>query len=315
MLSANGFQNVVNRDPAPAIEGDFADANIRANVLAGPGAFLTAPAPRSPIVGHFAWGNQLTGQCTGNNGGEAAAKIGFVHRELQALIVPYLAGQEMLLEAGFAVTIYDQGSFWAKFALGCTVGQKVFANYADGSCYAAAAGTAVQTASVTASLATTGILTVSAVGSGALAPGSVLSGTGVPVTGATITSQLTGTIGGTGTYQTNTSGVTLTSRTFTTSGSVETNFYCDSNVAVPAVVTGSIDAAGLLTITAVASGVLVVGQQLTGTGVPSNTTIIGLGTGTGGTGTYLTVPKSGVVVTSTTLTATAGQLGKISTWG
>jgi hypothetical protein len=52
-----------------------------------------------------------------------------------------------------------------------------------------------------------------------------------------------------------------------------------------AVVTGSITTT-VLTVTAVTSGTLAVGQILTGTGVTTGTTITSLGTGTGGTGTY-----------------------------
>jgi parallel beta-helix repeat protein len=49
--------------------------------------------------------------------------------------------------------------------------------------------------------------------------------------------------------------------------------------------TGSI-AGNTLTVTAVASGVLAVGQVLYGSGITAGTTITALGTGTGGTGTY-----------------------------
>lgn len=315
-ISPNGFQAGVNRDPGVAIEGDFADANIRCNVLAGPGQLITAPPPRSPIVGHFAWANQLTGYCTGNYAGEAAAKIGFVHREMEVLIVPFLAGQSMSVVGGQPITIYEQGSFWANFPNGATVGQKVFANYADGSVYAGAAGAVTQVGTATASLANTGILTVTAATGTPLAAGSVIAGANVPAGGMTISNQLTGTIGGVGTYQTNTSGVTIASQAFTVGGSVETAFYCDSNVYTSAVFTGSIDATGLLTVTAVASGTIVVDQLLTGTGVPTGAKILALGTGTGGTGTYLTGLTNLGVVASTTITGSpAAQLGKISTWG
>lgn len=42
----------------------------------------------------------------------------------------------------------------------------------------------------------------------------------------------------------------------------------------------------VLTVTAVSSGVILIGQQVTGAGVGAGTTIISRGTGTGGTGTY-----------------------------
>jgi len=77
-----------------------------------------------------------------------------------------------------------------------------------------------------------------------------------------------------------------------------------NGVSVPAtagVVTGSI-ATTVLTVTAVTSGVLSIGQTITGTGVTAGTRIVGFLTGTGGAGTY-TVDKSQTVL-STTITAT-----------
>lgn len=69
-----------------------------------------------------------------------------------------------------------------------------------------------------------------------------------------------------------------------------------------AVVTGSISGS-TLTVTAVTSGTLAVGQSISGTSVTAGTTITALGTGTGGVGTY-TVSAS-QTVTSTSITATA----------
>lgn len=65
-------------------------------------------------------------------------------------------------------------------------------------------------------------------------------------------------------------------------------------------VTGSISGT-TLTVTAVGSGALTVGQTLSGSGVTAGTKITALGTGTGGTGTY-TVSASQTVA-STTVTA------------
>jgi hypothetical protein len=77
-----------------------------------------------------------------------------------------------------------------------------------------------------------------------------------------------------------------------------------NGVTVPAtggVVTGSI-ALFVLTVTAVTSGTLSIGQVISGTGVTVGTRIVGFLTGTGGVGTY-TVDKSQAVL-STTITAT-----------
>lgn len=73
-------------------------------------------------------------------------------------------------------------------------------------------------------------------------------------------------------------------------------------------VTGSIatTGGGTLTVTAVGSGTLCIGQTISGTGVTAGTTITGYGTGTGGTGTY-TVSVSQTVA-STTITGSANVL-------
>lgn len=69
-----------------------------------------------------------------------------------------------------------------------------------------------------------------------------------------------------------------------------------------AVVTGSI-ATTVLTVTAVTSGTLTVGQYISGSNVTAGSYITAFGTGTGGTGTY-TVSESSTA-SSTTITATA----------
>ena len=75
--------------------------------------------------------------------------------------------------------------------------------------------------------------------------------------------------------------------------------YQRSRVNEQAVVTGSISS-NVLTVSAVTSGTVYVGAQISGTGVTAGTTVIALGTGTGGVGTY-TVSAS-QSVSSTTIT-------------
>ncbi len=67
-----------------------------------------------------------------------------------------------------------------------------------------------------------------------------------------------------------------------------------------AVVTGSITAT-TLTVSAVTSGALAVGQVISGAGVTAGTTITALGTGTGGAGTYTVSPTQ--TASSTTISA------------
>jgi HK97 family phage major capsid protein len=79
-----------------------------------------------------------------------------------------------------------------------------------------------------------------------------------------------------------------------------------TNLQNGAVVTGVI-AASVLTVSAVASGVLRVGQILSGTGVAAGTYISALGTGTGGTGTYNVIGDT--TASSTTITAVGNPWG------
>lgn len=144
----------------------------------------------------------------------------------------------------------------------------------------------------TATIATT-TLTVSAVAAGSLQVGSLISGAGV-TPGTYITALGTG-LGGTGTYTINNS-QTVGSATAMTA----------PNTPVPAFsVTGAI-AATTLTVSAVGSGSLRIGDQVFGTGILPNTVITAFGTGVGGTGTY-TVNQS-QTFSSGTLTGPAGTV-------
>jgi len=125
-------------------------------------------------------------------------------------------------------------------------------------------------------------LTVTAITNGTIAAGQSLFGVGV--TNETVITALGTGTGGIGTYTINLS---------QTVASVQMN-----STTVGAQVTGSISTT-TLTVTAVASGTLFVGQTIQGTGVTALTIITALGTGSGGVGTY-TVSTS-QTVTSTTL--------------
>jgi hypothetical protein len=284
-----GFQTAVNAQPAPGVEGDFASTNSNQySVLAGAGGLVAGLA--GLIAGRFAWLDYSQADVDGapavaNNYGSGAVG-GFVRRDQQGLITQYLESSSMLIPAGFQVTLFDSGDFWVRNngTSQALPGMKAYASFADGTVTFAASG-AGSSASVTGSVAAgsasvTGsisndVLTVTAVGSGTLYPGATISGTGV-ATGTKIVSQISGTSGGIGTYA----------------------------VSIPeqAVASTTIAATyGTLTVTAVASGALGVGDVLSGSGVTAGTTITALGTGTGGVGTYIV--DQNAVVTSTTITA------------
>lgn len=127
-------------------------------------------------------------------------------------------------------------------------------------------------------------LTVASVSSGTLAVGQQVLGVGV-ANETVITALGTGT-GGAGTYTVNIS-QTVAAEDMSTA-------------AAGAIVTGSISGT-TLTVSAVTSGTLYVGQTIQGTGVTADTMITALVSGTGGAGTY-TVSTS-QTVSSTTLYA------------
>jgi hypothetical protein len=317
-----GFQTVINNQPGVARAGDFAGAGVRTVVVGTPHKLVAAPAPNRPFIGSFCWTDQVSGLVYGNYLGSPTAKIGFLHNDTQIVVVPFLADDQLYVEAGQPITPFNQGGFWANFPAGATVGQKVFANYLTGSVYAANAGTSTQVASVTGAIAaTTGVLTVSAVGSGTIANGDYLTGaqiTAVGLAGVQVTGQLTGTLGGAGTYSTTyTGGTAITSGTLLATNAIETAFKVDTPAYAPCVFTGSISGVGLLTVTAIASGALAVGQTLMASAaLPTTVTITSQVSGsTGSTGTYQTGPWSGLPLASTTITASLGTLAIISTWG
>lgn len=306
------FQNSVNITPAPGIEGDFASANPRGSVLTNPGGFVAAAA--GVTVGRFAWADALLNTVANTPGAGALGGLpdGFISRRQQALITAYLSETSSVIPSGFPVTLHNEGDFWVKNTLTTAVarGMKAYAKYADGSIQFGVTGSPPGSASVTGAIAaatgisvtasiTDNVLAVTAVGAGVVTPGAILSGTGV-TSGTQITKQLTGTAGGIGTYQVD--------RPQTVASETITGTY------------------GTLTVSAVGSGTLGIGDVLSGTGVTAGTIITALGTGAGGTGTYFVSPSQ--TAASTTIAATAyietkwyaataagpGELVKMSSW-
>lgn len=295
---ATGFQTQVNSAQAPGVEGDFCNFEPRFTVHAGPGGLVSGP--NGCTVGRWAWFNgvfdvnetptAVSSSFVGSGvlaaggtqpfGTNAAEPAGFVHREQQALITTFLGDATLSIPQGFPVTLFSGGGFWVKNrgTTSAQIGMKAYANFADGSTYFAASAAPVQGASFTASIIpslatftgsiTGNVLTVTAVSNGTLVNGMTISGTagGTISTGQTITSQLTGSTGAVGTYS-----LAIGEQTYNS-----------------ATINGS---AGILNVTAVASGTLGVGNIITGTGVAIGTQITALGSGTGSTGTYYINPS------------------------
>jgi hypothetical protein len=287
------LQTSVNTLPAPAVAGDLDDSNPRIVDSSGPGGLVAGV--NGVTIGRAAWWSASSTDPNGTptivNSFGAGPITGIVARRQEGLITAYLADSNFTLPPGFRVSLFSGGSFWVKNE-GTTealVGQNMFAAFANGALSFAAAGAAFATASVTASIAastfsTTGIvsgnlLTVTVVGSGTLVAGATIAGTGI-ATGTKIVSQLSGTAGGVGTYSLS------IGEQVTTASETITGTY------------------GTLTVTAVGSGTVGVGDVLSGGTTAAGTTVTQLLTGTGGIGTYVVDPTQTVV--SGTITAALG---------
>jgi hypothetical protein len=293
---ALGFQTQVYPQQAPGVEGDFCDHNPRDSVDAGPGGLVCHA--EGCTIARFGWleysaidpNNAPTIVRTRSTGG---APAGFIHREQQGVITSFLGGSGMQMLGGMPVTLHQSGGFFVinRGTTYCQVGMKAFARLSDGAVVFGATGTAPGAASVTASIAastlavtgsiTGNLLTVTAVTTGPVVPGATITGTGV-ATGTKIVQQVTPllageALGGIGRY---------------------TVSIGEQAVASTAI-TGTY---GTMTVTAVGSGTLEVGDVLSGTGVTAGTTLTALGTGTGLAGTYIV--DQNAVVASTTIAAT-----------
>jgi hypothetical protein len=128
-------------------------------------------------------------------------------------------------------------------------------------------------------------LTVTSVSSGTITAHQSL--TGIGITSETVITALGSGSGGTGTYTVNLS-QTVSAETMT-------------SAAVGARFTATISGT-TLTVSAVASGTIYLGQTLQGAGITAGTIIKALGTGTGGTGTY-TISTAHTIVTGITMYA------------
>lgn len=167
--------------------------------------------------------------------------------------------------------------------------------------------TSAATTSAGATLTAFGKTMKTTVTTGLISVGDTVSGgAGFPV-GATVVAQVSGTPGGAGVY------------TLSTNGSAYT-----------ASATGVTTFGNVLDVTAVGSGVLEIGDPVSGSGIPSGAVVASQVSGTaGGVGIYTLDQRATAYAASTTVTAVAGvltafkaqsaaavgELVKISTWG
>ena len=181
------------------------------------------------------------------------------------------------------------GHWWATLPGTANVGDQVAYDATTG-----AITTYPKTASFTATLTkATGVLNVSAIAAGFLQPGMIVSGVGFA--GVTIV-EYGSALGGTGTYYTNALGIIASD--------ISSSAMTAPMVPPPAAaytVTG-ITTAGVMTVTTLASGQIMPGQVVIGTGIPPNTVIQPYGTNStsgegAGSSTYQVFPAPAVAVT------------------
>lgn len=301
-INRTGFPSFVNRDPSPGAPGGFASMNPRASVLAGAGS-LKADATYPVRMAYFAWGLDSAGVAYGTdrNGGV----LGFVGRDGITVITTFLDQYRETIQAGFPVTLFSHGDFWALLSTAVAVNDTIYADRDTGEPTTNTAG-----AVVTGSIGTT-TLTVTAVTRGALRVGDTISGSGV--TAATkITALGTGT-GGVGTYTVDTS-QTASSTTISSGSNPDTGFKSQQAAPLNTTATACSIAAntGVLTLGTVTNGPVQVGDNVSGTGVPANLFITALLTGAGGTGGTCQVNTAGPAVASFAGTFSRGRKVKIS---
>lgn len=265
------FQTQTNAVPAPGIAGDFASTNPRHSVPGGPTGLVCGAG--GVACGRFGWTDVATGTIVLNTG--AGAPTGFVHNAHQAVISTYLGEATLIVPAGFMMgDLFDSGDFWAKndSSTVAVPGQKIFVDNGTGKISVLAPAGTVQiggnisgnitaaSGNFTATIALNptnegpgtnpSVLNVTAVTDGKLYPGATLSGAGVTA-GTIVVNQIngnaTGALNGIGNY-------TVTPNQTVANTTIEATY-------------------GNLTVSAVNSGAVTVGQTLQGSGITVGTVI------------------------------------------
>lgn len=295
---SGGFQTVVNQTLALGVVGDIF---TNAPLIAGPGILVSANAANNVIGRAFtintdAQVNPAPSNATQVVAGGTGLFFGILANTktsplfgtagnplAPSLLIPNNAIGEFIME----------GEICVQLANPALIGDLVTYNQVTGELDSVS-----PTVSFTAAIAATAggdVMTVSAISgdNGFLAPGQIVTGTGV-AGGTTIAAYGTG-FGGTGTYILN----TINEQTV---GSESMSVNAVPNEA--ASFTGVIAVTtGILTVSAITAGRVYIGMELKGTGVPAGTFVTGLGSGTGGNGTYQT--NIATAVSSTTMTSDA----------
>lgn len=184
------FPNAVRLQPEVGVPGSRASLN--------PISVISRNAQGVVTVGAFVWpGTDTDNQVTNSGNGKP---LGFAVRDQNGIIPNYLQEASMQVPSGFPVEVAEQGEWFASSAANAsTLGQKVYANYGDGTLSFGATGAASTNAGITANTTSgSNVLTVTANSGASIQVGQPVSGTGIPA-GTYIAALGTG-AGGAGTY-------------------------------------------------------------------------------------------------------------------
>lgn len=221
------FPNAVRLQPEIGTPGARASMN--------PISVISRIAQNVVTVAAFVWpGTDTDNQVTNSGTGKP---LGFAVTDQTGVIPNYLQEYSMQVPQGFPVQVAQQGEWFAKSAANAaTLGQKVYANYGDGSLSFAATGSASTNAGITANTTSgSNVLTVTANSGANIQVGQPISGTGIPA-GTYISALGTGT-GGAGTYvMSQNATASGTGVTVTSTLSVETPFKVERGGAAGAVI-------------------------------------------------------------------------------
>ncbi|MDE1012541.1 MAG: hypothetical protein OSB38_43495 [Paraburkholderia fungorum] len=221
-----GFPNAVRLQPEVGVAGSRASMN--------PVSVISRLAQGVVNIAAFVWpgtdtDNQVTNAGTGK-------PLGFAVRDQSGIVPNYLQEASMQVPSGFPLEVAERGEWFASSANNVsTLGQKVYANYGDGSLSFAASGAPSSNANITANTASNTTLTVTANTGAPIQVGQPVSGTGIPA-GTYISALGTGT-GGAGTYTLSQAATaTGTGVTVTSTLNVETPFVVTRGGAAGAVI-------------------------------------------------------------------------------
>lgn len=294
------FQSAVNLYPAVGVWGVRASNNPTSTVDSGQGNF--AAGTSGATVGKFGWQvlNALTGRAVVNSFSPTVPTVpdGFVGNEQQALITVWLAQSGLVIPAGYPVTLYNRGDWWAKSVYGpVTIGQKVYANLFSGDVYGGVTGLnltglpAAATGSAASVTATTTVgsysMNITATGSGSVQVGQQINGPGL--TGGVFYIDSLGTYNGTsGTVNLSLPAVAAsTGGTFTTVA----NIGAGGAVVTSATISTGTNSLNIITQT---SGLILPGQLIycATAGLPAGAYVASIGTYNGTSGTVLIGPSN-----------------------